>query len=85
MATNAQQPGVPVLSLVLLIAAATFLNYVDRGTIAVAAPLMMRELGLSATAFGIAVSAFFWIYSPIQLGIGWLCREGRASDSRTRG
>jgi MFS family permease len=71
MATLAR-PAVPVVSLVLLVAAAILLNYVDRGTIAVAAPLMKGELGLSAYGFGIAVSAFFWVYAPIQLGIGWL-------------
>lgn len=71
MATAAR-PAVPALSLVLMVAAAVLLNYVDRGTVAVAAPLMKAELSLSATGFGIAVSAFFWIYAPIQLGIGWL-------------
>ena len=59
--------------LILLLGAAVFLNYVDRGAIAVAAPLMKGELGLSATAFGIAVSAFFWVYAPVQLLVGWLC------------
>src|SRR5215213_1302178 len=59
--------------LVLLLGAAIFLNYVDRGAIAVSAPLMKTELGLSATTFGIAVSAFFWVYAPVQLVIGWLC------------
>lgn len=72
MATLAR-PAVPVTSLVLLVAAAVLLNYVDRGTIAVAAPQMKSELGLTATGFGVAVSAFFWVYAPIQLGIGWLC------------
>ena len=33
---------------------------------------MKSELGLSATAFGFVVSAFFWIYAPVQLGVGWL-------------
>ena len=60
-------------NLTLLIAVAILLNYIDRGTVGVAAPLMKEELGLSATDFGIAVSAFFWIYVPIQLLIGWLC------------
>lgn len=60
-------------ALVLLIGAAVFLNYVDRGAIGVAAPLMKADLGLSATRFGIAVSAFFWIYAPIQIVIGYLC------------
>jgi MFS family permease len=59
--------------LVFLLGAAVFLNYVDRGAIGVAAPLMKGELGLSATDFGTAVSAFFWIYVPVQLIVGWLC------------
>ena len=42
-------------------------------SIAVAAPVMKGELGLSATEFGTAVSAFFWIYAPVQLFAGWLC------------
>jgi MFS family permease len=60
-------------ALILLLGAAVFLNYVDRGAIAVAAPVMKGELGLSATDFGIAVSAFFWVYAPVQLLVGWLC------------
>ena len=60
-------------SLIFLLGAAVFLNYVDRGAIAVAAPLMKGELGLSATTFGVAVSAFFWVYAPVQLVVGWLC------------
>lgn len=60
-------------TLVILLGAAVFLNYVDRGSIAVAAPLMKGELGLSATEFGTAVSAFFWIYAPVQLFAGWMC------------
>lgn len=63
----------PIALLVLLLGASIILNYVDRGAIGVAAPLMKPELGLSATAFGLAVSAFFWIYAPIQLVLGWLC------------
>jgi len=60
-------------ALVILLGASVFLNLADRGTIAVAAPIMKGELGLTATAFGTAVSAFFWIYAPVQLVIGWLC------------
>lgn len=57
--------------LIVLIFFAVLLNYVDRGAIAVGAPLMKPELGLSATRFGIAVSAFFWVYAPIQFFAGW--------------
>jgi len=59
--------------LVVLLAASVLLNYVDRGAIGVAAPLMKDELGLSATGFGFAVSAFFWIYAPMCVLAGWLC------------
>jgi len=59
--------------LVLLLGTAVFLNYVDRGSIAVASPLMKGELQLSNEAYGWAVSAFFWVYAPVQLFAGWLC------------
>jgi len=33
---------------------------------------MKSDLGLSATQFGLIVSAFFWVYAPVQLAVGWL-------------
>lgn len=71
--TAAAIKPVSSLGLILLLATAMLLNYVDRGTVSIAAPLMMKDLDLSATQVGIAVSAFFWIYAPIQVLIGWLC------------
>jgi len=59
--------------LILLLGTAVFLNYVDRGAIGIAAPRMKDELGLSDEAYGLAFSAFFWIYAPVQLFAGWLC------------
>jgi MFS family permease len=59
--------------IVLLLGIAVFLNYVDRGSISIAAPKMKDELGLSAEAYGLAFSAFFWIYAPVQFFAGWLC------------
>jgi MFS family permease len=59
--------------IVLLLGLAILLNYIDRGAIAIAAPRLKPELGLSATQFGLAVSAFFWIYAPVQYVIGWAC------------
>lgn len=61
----------PTLPLVLMLVAALFINYVDRGMIGIAAPLIKAEMALSATEFGVAVSAFFWIYGPAQLLVGW--------------
>lgn len=64
-------PQRPTLPLVLMLVAALFINYVDRGMIGIAAPLIKAEMALTATEFGIAVSAFFWIYGPAQLLVGW--------------
>ena len=61
-----------VSALVFLLGTAVFLNYVDRGAIGIAAPRMQGELALSATAFGVVASAFFWVYGPVQLFVGWL-------------
>jgi MFS family permease len=72
MATIARTDGA-TRALVMLLGAAVFLNYVDRGAIGIAAPLMKGELGLSEEAYGVAFSAFFWIYAPVQLFAGWLC------------
>ena len=60
-------------ALVVLLGAAVFLNYVDRGAIGIAAPLMKTDLGLSDAAYGVVFSAFFWIYAPVQMFAGWLC------------
>ena len=58
--------------LVLLLGVAVFFNYVDRGAIGIAAPLMTSELKLRPEAFGIVLSAFFWVYAPVQFFVGWL-------------
>ncbi|MDT7642477.1 MAG: transporter, family, D-galactonate transporter [Pseudonocardiales bacterium] len=48
------------------------LNYVDRGSISVALPLITKELHISKEATGIALSAFFWSYALMQIPGGWL-------------
>src|SRR4051794_40107166 len=59
--------------LVLLLGTAIFLNYVDRGALPVASPKLIDALRLSPEAYSWAVSAFFWVYAPVQLFAGWLC------------
>jgi MFS family permease len=75
MATTAIERGVRTSAnlLVLLLGLAIFLNYVDRGALPVAAPKLTGDLRLSPERYGLAVSAFFWIYVPVQLFAGWLC------------
>lgn len=38
----------------------------------IAAPRMTADLKLSPSEFGLVVSAFFWVYAPVQLFVGWL-------------
>ena len=73
IAGSARASNMRITLVVALLALSVLLNYVDRGAIGVAAPLMKQELGLSATGFGTAVSAFFWVYAPLCLVVGWLC------------
>src|SRR5271168_553159 len=64
-------PGPPVLILVLL-AISVFINYVDRGNLSIAGPMLKDELGISASRLGILFSAFFFTYGLFQLFSGWL-------------
>jgi MFS family permease len=60
---------------VALLSLAAFINYVDRGNLATAGPLIRDQLGLSHTQLGILLAAFFWSYAPAQLPAGWLAER----------
>ena len=63
----------PALSgLAVLLAISIFINYVDRGNLSVAAPLLKQELRLTPSQLGILFSSFFWTYSTFQIVSGWL-------------
>ena len=47
-------------------------NYIDRGTLAVASPFLIAELNLTKTQLGALFSTFFWTYAAFQLVAGWL-------------
>ena len=61
--------------IIVLLAIAVFINYVDRGNLATAGPLLKDELGLSNKQFGALGSAFFLAYAPLQLVAGWLAQR----------
>src|ERR1019366_4962676 len=65
-------PRVPTASrrLVLLLSAALFINYVDRGNLSTAAPLIQDELHLSATQLGLLLSAFYYSYVLAMAPVG---------------
>ena len=56
----------------LLLVLSIGINYIDRGSLSIAGPLMLKELKLDPYQFGILLSAFFWTYAPMQLVAGWL-------------
>jgi MFS family permease len=60
---------------VLLVAVALFINYVDRGNLATAAPLMQAELRLSASQLGVLLSAFYYTYVVAMAPAGWLAER----------
>jgi ACS family D-galactonate transporter-like MFS transporter len=59
----------PVL---VLLAISVLINYIDRGNLSIAAPLLKDELGISASQLGILLAAFFWTYTAMQFVSGWL-------------
>ena len=56
----------------LLICVMYFVTYIDRVNIATAAPALQKDLGVSATVLGLAVSAFAYPYAFFQIAGGWL-------------
>jgi MFS family permease len=73
---SASQSARPSLWLIVsLLSAAVFINYLDRGTLSTAAPLIRRELHISNVEMGVLLSAFFWVYAPGQLLAGWLAQR----------
>jgi sugar phosphate permease len=62
-------------SIVGLLAAVLFINYVDRGAVPTAAHLIQDELALSPEQLGVLFSAFFWTYSILQIPVGWFAER----------
>jgi len=79
VATSLARPARATTVVVALLAIAVFINYVDRGAIATAAPLIKDSLRLSNTQIGILLSAFFWTYTPCQLLAGWMAERSGAT------
>ena len=69
------RPAVFGTGIVVMLALSLFINYVDRGNLATAAPLMKGELGLTASQIGLMLSVFFWTYTPAQILAGWLAEK----------
>ena len=72
----------PVIALLVI---AVLINYVDRGNLALAAPLLAREWGMSTSRLGVLLSAFFWTYVLLQVPMGWLVDRFSASSMLAAG
>ena len=62
----------PLRRVLLLLVLSVFINYIDRGNLSIAAPLLKDELGLSPWQLGLLLSSFFWTYDAFQIPSGWL-------------
>ncbi len=58
-------------TMIFMCCLANTINYVDRANLAVAAPIMQRELGFDATMMGFILGGFFWTYAFMQMPFGW--------------
>ena len=61
--------------LVLMLALSVFINYIDRGNLATAAPLIQAEFHLSGTQLGMLLSAFYVTYVLAMTPVGWLAEH----------
>ncbi|HEY6387493.1 MAG TPA: MFS transporter [Candidatus Acidoferrum sp.] len=55
-----------------LLGISTFINYIDRGSLSLAVPVLKVELQLNPWQLGILLSSFFWTYTSFQIVSGWL-------------
>jgi len=69
-----QRKGIPAALVVVLVllGLSVFINYVDRGSLSIAAPMLKDELHLTGSELGFLLSAFFWTYACLQPFAGWI-------------
>jgi ACS family glucarate transporter-like MFS transporter len=60
------------LWIIFLLTAATFINALDRASLSVAAPVIIKDLQLDPALMGIVLSAFFWPYALLNVPAGGL-------------
>ncbi len=69
-----ERPRLPfhLARVAVLLSVSVLINYIDRGTLSIAAPVLKEDLHLSPSQLGILLSSFFWTYSTFQIVSGWL-------------
>ena len=69
--------------IIFLLFSGTFVNAIDRASLSIAAPVLMKDLRLDEAQMGIALSAFFWFYLLMNVPAGSLA--DRYGAKRTLG
>lgn len=64
-AKNLRWAVIAVLTLLSIV------NYLDRGNLSVAAPLVMKDLHMNSAEMGVILSSFTWPYAIMNLPAGW--------------
>ena len=67
-----RRAGSTLVIVFFLLFLSILINYIDRGNLSVAAPLLTDELHISAFHLGVLLAAFFWTYSAVQIISGWI-------------
>lgn len=73
------QPLLKFAPALFLLTISFIINYIDRGNISVAGPLIKQDFQLSDSKLGILFAAFFVTYTAMQFLIGWLVDRVNAS------
>jgi len=71
-APNALATATALAPVAALLSISTFINYIDRGSLSLAAPLLTVELQLSPWQLGILLASFFVTYTGFQIVSGWM-------------
>lgn len=71
-AINIKPQGNVRWKVIILLLVVGVINYLDRTNLSIAAPEMMKELGLTNTDIGLMGAVFSWTYGLMQLPSGWL-------------
>jgi MFS family permease len=69
---NVQRLSPAQWRLLALLTLSVIINFIDRGNLSTAAPLLKDELGFTTAQLGILLSSFFWAYAGFMIVAGWL-------------
>ena len=70
-ASNTRISGTLSAILALMVVSVA-INYIDRGSLSTAGPLLKDDIKMASDEYGWLLSAFFWPYALLQIPAGWL-------------